>query len=273
MKTLRVLLTLLFLGVIYVAEAQNEFRGYPTQSGFEPQTESNSDFRMRLALDFEKRLGRHFELSLNEELRLEDNLKKVDRLNTQIALAYKVNPYLKIAANYVLMARYDKRFKTDDLGVDYVEKDWSLRHRFMFDLTGSVKLGQWRLSLKERVQATIRTDSVDVREKLDTEWEMKHRFQVQYSFRHKPWKPYAYVELRNTLNVQDIVGDNFLNRVRVSAGAEYLINSRSSFDFYYLFDYTKDYDIGFTKNKGLLKEFTTERGHYHTLGVQFNYKF
>lgn len=273
MKILRLLLTIVATATLLSVSAQEDFRGYPTRQDFEPRTESKNDFRMRFGFDVEKKLGRKFELSLNEELRMEDNMSKVDRLNTKLSLGYKATSFLKISAGYTLIAQYSKKNKEDDYGNEFVERGWNIRHRFSVDFTGSVKFGRWKLSLRERILATMRSDSVDVREKLETAWELRHRLQAQYSFPHKPWKPYAYVELRNTLNVQEIVGENYLCRVRVAAGAEYLINSRSSFDFYYMFDYSKDYDIGFTKNKGLLKEFTTEKGYCHVLGVQYNYKF
>lgn len=272
MKRIYLFIVLLLCGS-QALSAQESYRGYPTQEGFAPQTESTQDLRMRISADVEKKLGRNWTLALNEELRLKDNLREVDRLNTQFSVAYRVNPYFKVAAGYVLMALHKQNSVEGADGVVRTEGEWQVRHRFQLDLTGTYRTGRWNFSLRERLQATIRTDSVDAREKLENEWCLRHRLRAQYAFPHKPWKPYAYVELRHTLNVQEIVGDNFINRMRASVGAEYLINSRHSFDFYYLFDYSKGYDIGFTRNKGLLKEYTTEKGYYHTLGVQYNFSF
>lgn len=243
---------------------------YIKSKDYREGTERTDEFRMRVGVDLEKRLARGLALGLNEELRLEDNMRKVDRLNSQLSLSYKVNSYFRVKANYVLMAMYDT--KRDDLGA-ITDRDWSLRHRFALDLVASYRMGRWKFSFRERVQTTIRTDSIDSREKVSPAWCLRHRLQAQYVFPDKPIKPYGYVELRNTLNVQDVVGKNYLSRVRVGLGVEYQINARSQFDFYYMFDYSKDYDVGFTRNKGLLKEFTTELGYYHTLGVQYNFKF
>ena len=264
------LILLLAAALTFTAgRAQNTDR-YEKAKDYVEDTQRTDEFRMRFGIDVKKRLARGLDLSLNEEFRVEDNMKKVDRLNTQIALSYKVNRYFRVKANYVLMAMYDT--KRDDTGA-ITDRDWSLRHRFALDLVATYPVGHWRFSLRERIQTTIRTDSIDSREKVSPAWCLRHRLQVQYEPPYKPIKPYAYVELRNTLNVQDVVGENYLSRVRVGLGLEYILNARSSLDFYYMFDYAKDYDVGFTRNKGLLKEFITELGYYHTLGVQYNFKF
>lgn len=265
----RALLILAAVLAVSAARAQNT-DAFEKAKNYVEGTERSDEFRMRMAVDVEKRLARGLHLSLNEELRLEDNLRKVDRVNTRVALGWKVNAYFRVKANYYLMAMYDT--KRGDAG-EITDREWSVRHRFALDLTALYRFGRWRLSFRERVQTTIRTDSIDSREKVSPAWCLRHRLQAQYVFPDKPLKPYAFVELRNTLNVQEVVGKNFLSRVRVGAGLEYTFNSRSALDFYYLFDYSKDYDVGFTRNKGLLKEFITERGYYHTLGVQYNFKF
>ena len=235
---------------------------------------------IRVGADFSKKWKNGLSLSLSEDVRvcLYDKLSGVnakdefvDTVNgpafnksyTTVALAYSLIKYLKFDVGYTLRL----------LG----GKDWSdyneyLRHRLHIGLTGIYDTHYVKLSLRERLLCDIRTDSVNLLEKQQYEWLLRSRLAAEFYVPGKPVKPYAWIELENTLNAteyQQKDGHQYISQVRTQAGVKWRLSRRSSLDFYYRFQYGYNRDVNITKRKGYI-QLTEETSYLHAIGVAYN---
>lgn len=235
---------------------------------------------IRVGADFSKKWKNGLSLSLSEDVRvgLYDKLSGVnakdefvDTVNgpafnksyTTVSLAYSPIKYLKFDVGYTLRL----------LG----GKDWSdyneyLRHRLHIGLTGIYDTHYVKLSLRERLLCDIRTDSVNLLEKQQYEWLLRSRLAAEFYVPGKPVKPYAWIELENTLNAteyQQKDGHQYISQVRTQAGVKWRLSRRSSLDFYYRFQYGYNRDINITKRKGYI-QLTEETSYLHAIGVAYN---
>ena len=235
---------------------------------------------IRVGADFSKKWKNGLSLSLSEDVRvgLYDKLSGVnakdefvDTVNgpafnksyTTVALAYSPIKYLKFDVGYTLRL----------LG----GKDWSdyneyLRHRTHIGLTGIYDTHYVKLSLRERLLCDIRTDSVNLLEKQQYEWLLRSRLAAEFYVPGKPVKPYAWIELENTLNAteyQQRDGHQYISQVRTQAGVKWRLTRKSSLDFYYRFQYGYNRDINITKRKEHI-QLTEERSYLHAIGVAYN---
>lgn len=235
---------------------------------------------IRVGADFSKKWKNGLSLSLSEDVRvgLYDKLSGVnakdefvDTVNgpafnksyTTVALAYSPIKYLKFDVGYTLRL----------LG----GKDWSdyneyLRHRLHIGLTGIYDTHYVKLSLRERLLCDMRTDSVNLLEKQQYEWLLRSRLAAEFYVPGKPVKPYAWIELENTLNAteyQQKDGHQYISQVRTQAGVKWRLSRRSSLDFYYRFQYGYNRDVNITKRKGYI-QLTEETSYLHAIGVTYN---
>ncbi len=248
----------------------------------------DAEFGARIAVNIDKKLSRGLHLSIEEELRMDQNLSAFDRFHTTVAVTYKVHPNVKLGAGYAMINPYsssDGAFK-------------SSRHRLMLDATGSLRFGDWRLSLKERLQCTFRTGSFNAYQTSQPRVGLKSRIKVQYKGWRR-WEPYAYVEMRNVLNAPVIkavydgtyyytasgsqYGDAgwfidshtglYTNRLRGSLGVDYRVSKASSITLYLMADYVMDKEIDANSEGTKLKSYTLQRGFIGWLGATYTYSF
>ena len=232
---------------------------------------------IRVGADFSKKWKNGLSLSLSEDVRvgLYDKLSGVNAkdefvdtvngpaFNKSYTLAYSPIKYLKFDVGYTLRL----------LG----GKDWSdyneyLRHRLHIGLTGIYDTHYVKLSLRERLLCDIRTDSVNLLEKQQYEWLLRSRLAAEFYVPGKPVKPYAWIELENTLNAteyQQKDGHQYISQVRTQAGVKWRLSRRSSLDFYYRFQYGYNRDVNITKRKGYI-QLTEETSYLHAIGVTYN---
>ena len=244
----------------------------------------------RISAKLDKKLTRGLHLYLEEEARLDNNFGDVDRLQTTLGTTYKVLPSVKLGIGYALIAPYSSKnsaFK-------------SVRHRLMFDASYTYRLGDWQVSLKERLQATYRTGDMNEYQKPRTAFTLKSRLKVQYKGLRR-LTPYAYAELRNTLNAPVIsalynesTGEYFteegslsgeagwflegfngiyVNRVRGCIGAEYRIDRRNRLEAYLLLDHISDKVVDANAEGTKLKSYTREQGFIGQFCLGYSYSF
>ncbi len=246
------------------------------------------NFGTRFSLSVDKKLAKGLHLQLEEELRMDDWGLSLDRLHTSLGLTYKVNQYLKLGIGYAMINPYstvNSAFRNS-------------RHRLMLDATGSIRLGDWRLSLKERFQATYRTGDMNEYQNPRTALTLKSRLKASYKGWHR-FEPYAYIELRNTLNAPVIKanfdGTNYLtdaltqrgeagwfieswngvyiNRFRGSLGVKYEFNRHSSLDVSLMADRTIDKVVDANAEGTKLKSYTRETSFFYWFTAGYCYSF
>lgn len=257
------------------------------------QTEVGLDPELggRLSFTLDKKLVRRLHLELEEEIRMVDNFSSFGRFHTSLGVTYKLNDYLKLGLGYAMINPYDSDNSTFK----------SSRHRLMFDATGMVRFGDWRLSLKERFQATYRSGDMNEYQNPRTALTLKSRLKLSYKgFRRI--EPYAYLELRNTLNapviravyntatdtwgyyddgIFYIKGDAgwfidgwsgaYLNRIRGSLGFDYRLSRASSLDVAILLDRVTDKVLDANSDGTKLKSYTYEKGFKGWITVGYTY--
>lgn len=254
------------------------------ESATTPKDTSTTDFRPRLSIEVEKELVKDkLSISLEEELRMKTNCRKFDRLNTSLSLTYSPSQYFKMAPEYTFIASQDQ----NKLG----QNEWELRHRVALNLTGQIRVGQWKFSLRERPQVTIRTDEINKYEKMKATVVLRSRFEVEYSFFKVPLKLFAHVEMTNPLNTpKEFTGpyekdgtenvtyklklkDYPIAKMRYAIGAQYRFDKRNYLELSYRLDDGVDYDINIANVKGYLKGIEKEKYLHHLLCISYKFSF
>lgn len=261
--------------------------GFPSLKA-QTDVDLDSEFGGRLSVSVDKKLARGLHVSLEEEIRMDNNFGSFDRFHTTLGLSYKVNDYLKLGVGYAMINPYsssNSAFK-------------SSRHRLMLDATGSLRFGDWRLSLRERFQATYRSGDMNEYQNPRTALTLKSRLKLSYKGLRR-LEPYAYVELRNTLNAPVISasydGTNYLtsalsqygeagwfidswsgvyvNRVRGSVGFDYRLSKASSIDVSLMADHIMDKVVDANAEGTKLKSYTRETGFVGWINIGYSYSF
>jgi hypothetical protein len=247
---------------------------------------AQSDFGVWTNIEGSTKLNKSLELSLEGEFRTQEMSAVVERIATGISLSYKNKkvPFLKADVGYSVMSMYglsesNTKYLTDDddnyvLGDDgnlipkHENRDaayWYTRHRATVSLTGSVKWGRFKFSLRERYQFTHRMRSYCDRyryyyyeslkkwdyelpdfeqpeqltdeKKSKSDHKLRSRLAVNYDIKKCPFEPFAEVEVYNEL-------DNHFafNKVRYTIGTEYKINKEHKLKLYYRYQDYADID-------------------------------
>lgn len=242
-----------------------------TAAAQEHTTTHDSDIRARVeaGLDYSPLKNLSIEASL--QMRLSDDISQVDRLHTSVGVQYKICPYFKIGADYILINRRDTELSS-----------WRKpRHRLNVNLTASYRIGRVELALRERVQTTFRTDSVNRYEASDPQLLLRSRLSATWDIRSSKWSPYLLCELYNTLNAPAAVSnyltdsyshDNYVYRIRGGAGVKYKISKSNRLNIYYYLDYCREFDIDYKSNRGDLKGYVLEKSIRHIFGISYTFK-
>ena len=212
-NTIQTICLMILLAVPFAVQAQEEII---------PPTEiTNNDIQGRFRAGLEIPLDRagKLDFSWNEQVRLHNNFKELDKVVSSVGLSYKPINFLSVGADYSLVNQRDE----DD-------GKWAIRHRVNFDVTGMYRVGRVKLSLRERVRVQFRGDSICKYEHANPFFSLRSRFKVAYDIFQSRWEPYAFAELYTTLNAPAAVAnyknepldvDNYISRVRFAVGAEF----------------------------------------------------
>ena len=276
-KTYKKLIVVLFAAVLAPC----------VQAFAQTDVDLDTEFGGRLSLGLDKKIVKGLNLSLEEELRMADNFGNLGRLQTTVGVKYKVLPYLRLGLGYVLINPYDSELGSFS----------SLRHRFIADATGSLKVGDWTFSLRERFQATHRTGYFNKYQNPATALMLKSRLMAKY--RLGMFEPYAYFELRHYLNAPVIKattdGTNYYtpqgsvkgeagwflegfngcyaNRYRTSVGVEMEITKQHTVELYLLADYISEKKVDANAEGTKLKSYTLQKGWVMNVGAAYVFSF
>ena len=248
---------------------------------------AQSDFGVWTSIEASTKLNKQFELSLEGEYRTQDNSTHTERIATGIGLSYKNKtiPFLKADVGYSVMSMYGLgetaiKYRTDDDGNFEMDDEgnlipkhmnvdspyWYTRHRATASLTGSVKWGRFKFSLRERYQFTHRMRSYCDRErwyymtykkefyldddpesddysymtdekKSKSDHKLRSRLAVSYDIKSCAFEPFAEVEVYNQLD-RTFAYD----KVRYTIGTEYKINKEHKVKVYYRYQDYADID-------------------------------
>ncbi len=229
--------------------------------------------QLRVGATFNKKWNNGIQLGVSEDLWFDAYNSMVGpyfrKSYTTIDFGYRPIEYVKFDAGYTLKVMGPDSTWSDSKKAN--ANKW-IRHRVFFSVTGTYSFNYAKVYLRERVQLDMRTDSVNLLEKNQYDWCLRSKIGSEFIIPGKPFKPYLWVELVNTLNVpeyQQKNGHQFISSVRTQAGIKWRISKLSSFDFFYRLTYGYDRDINITKNKGYI-QLTEETLYMHTVGIRYN---
>lgn len=266
MKRLNIILATLFIPVALLNSAS-------AQSGV-PDPQINDvveDVRGRFEGAIEWDVTKDLSLEAGVETRLNNNIGSMDRIHSFVGATYDVNKHIKVGGEYILINMYDNEIRS-----------WERpRHRANINVEGEIEAGDFEFSLRERVQTTFRTDSVNRYEKCNPEMILRSRLMATYKIPFSRWSPYLLFELHNTLNAPKAVAnfktdkyetDNYITRYRGGVGVKYRVDRDHRLDFYYYFDFDRSYNIDYKGNKGAIKGYVLEREIRHIFGISYKFK-
>lgn len=221
----------------------------------ESDTTSSSQFaEAHIIASFVKSFDHGLSLTLEEEIRS----APTHRSHTTIGLGYAPIKYLSLSAAYVLKLYGNQ-------GWDDVNK--FLRHRVNLDVIGQLSVGQWKLSLRERLMLDARADEIDLREKNRVDYVLRSRLQAVYAIPNQPLSIVGKMEVFNTLNAKYF--GQYINELRPEIGLQWKVDKHNTLNLAYRYNYvySRNIDMLDSGNVSLEHEYT----HKHI--ILLTYKF
>lgn len=217
---------------------------------------AGDDFGIWGEMRAEKGLGTRWDVGAEMEYRSRDNLTSSDRWGFGIDASYKITPWLKATAGYVLLR--DHKYTDQSMYADY----WGTRHRFNMTLTSSITWNLFTFSLRERWQYTYRPEKTAQRYYTDTGDDAGEK---TYSGKGKNvWRNRIQLKMKlsNTfrpyVNAESYVATS-LEKMRYNVGTEIVLDKHNSFDVKYIYQH----------------KCGTGDGEYdrHVIGIGYTYQF
>ena len=258
--------------------------------------QTDGDFGVWTSIEGSTKLNKKLELAVEGEYRTQDMSSMTERISGAVNLSYKDKnflPFLKADVGYTFMymnypGETKIKYETDDEGNYELDSEgspipkhmnvdapyWTARHRATASLTGSVKWGRFKFSLRERYQYTYRMAAqcdrtrwyykertgeyyldkdqfngdgspnedysymVDEK-KAKSDHKLRSRLSVSYDIKKCPWEPFAEVEVYNELDKAFA-----LDKARYTIGSEYKINKEHKLKLYYRYqDYAGSNEV------------------------------
>ena len=262
----------------------------PCAAFAQTELDDENDFQTRVSFGMDKKLSKGLHLTVSEEFRFDNGSTAIDRFQTGVGLSYKLNSFLKAGVGYTLLNPYkgSKSAFTNP------------RHRFDVSLTGSYKAGDWTFSLKETFRLTHRSGDFNEYQSAANAMVLKSRLSAKYRG-FDGFKPYGFLELRNTLNAPAIAAtysastgkyltsagaeegeagwfisgwnNMYINRYRLGLGCDIKLAPQHDLDVFLYTDYYTEKSIDANGSGTKLKSYTIQHGINAILGVGYTFSF
>lgn len=249
-------------------------------------SDGGSELRARASVGADYKIKKGLHLNLEQEVRMENNLGSLQRLQTTLGVDYKVNKYFKTGASYILIENYKNN-----------KKLFEPYHRGRLYVQGTLPAGLWRFSLRETFQLTHRPGSMNTTQAPRNALALKTRLKAEYKG-WKPVEPYAFLELRTALNDAAVnatyntstsswsnysfggYGVVHNNRLRLGLGADWKITKAHCLTLYGLLDWCRNRDVDTARDSDdddnsyyYLKSFNIEKKFNGTIGLSYKFSF
>ena len=236
-----------------------------------------NDFGGRISVSADKKIVKGVHLFAEGEARFNNNFSTLGRYQAELGITWKISDYFKVGTGYTFIRKKNS------------EGIWKPRHRVYLDGALNLHAGDWRFSVKERLQYTHRNVNNTFQNNPNS-LALKSRFKIEYKGFSK-LEPYGYVEIRNVFNDPSVKAtwntvsytytaysfggydSAYINRVRGCLGTEWKISKQHSLDFYLLTDYYYDKNIDTNAEGTTLKSLTWDRGVNANLCVGYKFSF
>jgi hypothetical protein len=187
----------------------------------------------------DKKITRHWSVGLDEELRLFDNMSRINLFFTNVGVTYKINSF-----KFSLVYRFVNKNQ---------DEYYSKRHRLYFDAAYKYNIKKFTIAYRLRFQGQVRDYySSDFGRSIES----YSRSKFDFSYDVKKYSPFVAAEFRFQIsNPSFHEADKLWDRMRYYAGCTYSFNRMHSVQLYYMFQH--DFN-----NNRLENDFT--------LGVQYS---
>jgi len=171
---------------------------------------SADDFGGNVSVELSKKLSKKVDISLEEEVRLNQNWGHFDRSATSLGADFKlIKKYLKAGVAYSALV--------------YNETNYCLLdHRAIASLTGSAYAGNFEFSLRARYQATFQDESYGNSHKVNPKQIVRGKAEIEYDVAKIKLSPYISAEAYYEVAKKDC------NRFKYSIGAKKKINKHNA---------------------------------------------
>lgn len=240
---------------------------------------SAQDVNGRASAELDWKVAKGFHLNAGYEVRSKDSFSGIERNQFSLGASYKLNKHLKTGLEYTFIGHYGNS-----------SGEFRPRHRLSANVTGSVGAGNWRFSLRERLQFTHKFYDINPCQEVLNPLTLKSRLMAKYRG-FKTVEPYAYVELRNVFNDPkcsatyntatgswtdyEFIGYShaYVNRVRGALGLEWNLTKRHSLDFTVMYNYHNELEIDTNKAGTKLKSYAWQNPSTATVSVGYKFSF
>ncbi len=245
---------------------------------------AQSEGGLLLGVEAEKKIDKKLSVSVEAEMRTRNDFKTMDRWKFGISGSYKFTKWLKADVGYDLLNdnnREKKEYYTSSSGkyvkIHWRPGYWGVKHRFHASLTGSVKIADFKLSLRERWQYSYRPEKdvtrwtwrvsdaagnavSDTDMRLDDDYsrsakgknQLRSRLEIAYDKKRALFSPYASMELYNSWAIE---------KIRYTVGTGIRLSKQHSLDVFYRFENMRNVDAD---------EYDPDM---HYLGIGYKFKF
>lgn len=225
-------------------------------------------------IDWKIRKGLH--LSGGYELRTKNSLSGIERHQASVGIEYKVCSYFKIGGEYIFIGHFN------------TANTFKPSHRVSLNLTGQHIAGDWKFSLREKLQLTHKAYDQNRFQNVPNALQLKTRFTVKWQgFRQI--EPFAYIEMRNIFNAPkcsatwdeatgtysdyEFLGYNhaYINRLRGALGFDWNITRAHCIEFTLMYNRVRSQEIDTNKEGTRLKSLAWK--NTHGMPICLGYKF
>lgn len=174
----------------------------------------SDDFNTWTKFKVNHKIDSRFSVSGDLELRMKDDMNKLDRWGLTVGGVYHAYSFLNFGVGYETHLR--------DLG----DSDWNFRHRYHVSVVASFRYQWLKVSLRERFQQTF--------DRGDSETRLRSRLKMAYAPAKGIVSPYFSIEIYQSL---DDASFWRADRMRYRPGVEIDLAKRWSLDAFYCYQY------------------------------------
>lgn len=181
------------------------------------------DFGIWYEVSAETKIYKSLRFDLETSIRTNENASNAETFYAEPGLRYKFNDFFSAGLYY----RFIEQREKDD--------KFYARHRWFFQLKGSLPVKRFTLSARYRMQEQFKTFIEDPEDEFP-QWYQRLRLELDYDIRGIPLQPYVNAEMQSLLFARN---DIFIEKWRYMAGMEYTVNKRHTFGLEYIFNMSK----------------------------------
>lgn len=179
----------------------------------------SDDFNTWTKFKVNHKIVSHFSVSGDLELRMKDDVSRLDRWGLTIGGSYCPSSFLNLGVGYETHLRNSS------------DSDWRLKHRYHISATVSFRYQWLKVSLRERFQQTWGRGDSEIR--------LRSRLKLSYAPTKRIVSPYFSVEFYQSL---DDASFWRADRMRYRPGVEIVLDKYWSLDAFYCYQYASSQD-------------------------------